>query len=42
MVQTQVRIAQLVRAGAGVPMVDGPNPGQDSSVGQSWGWCSNG
>ena len=32
MVQTQVRIAQCVRAGAGVPMVDGSNPGQDSSV----------
>ena len=32
-VQPQVRIAQCVRAGAGVPMVDGSNPGQDSSVG---------
>ena len=33
MVQTQVRIAQCVRAEAGVPMVDGSTPGQDSSVG---------
>ena len=33
-VQTQARIAQLVRAGTGVPMVDGSNRGQDSSVGQ--------
>ena len=39
---TQVRIAQWVRAEAGVPMVDGSNPGQNSSVGYSWGWCSNG
>ena len=42
MVQPQVRIVQLVRAGTGVPMVDGSNPGQDSSTGQSWDWCSNG
>ena len=27
------RLAQWVRAGTGVPMVDGSNPGQDSSVG---------
>ena len=32
MVQPQVRIAQWVRAEAGVPMVDGSNPGQDSAV----------
>ena len=35
-------IGQWVRAGAGVPMIDGSNPGRDSSVGQSWDWCSNG
>ena len=28
MVQPQVRIARWVRAGDGVPMVDGSNPGQ--------------
>ena len=33
MVQPQVRIAQWARAEAGVPMVDGSTPDQDSSVG---------